>query len=181
MRILLFRDAFTPASPPKVTSFLTQVVRRAAEQGYELRELVSYHTDADKGEERYTADMRRRLDGEVLSFDPQVIHVHGVGTLGHLALESGVPYLVSAFGEELLIGQTGFASRSQAQQALENAGFVVIDGEQARRYMEDSFGGLESLLVVPEMEASSDADSFDWLWPLYRQIVAARRGPRPTE
>lgn len=177
MRILLFRDASTPAAPPKVTSFLTQLVRQAAEQGHELRELISHDTHAGKGIVERQAELRRQLDGEVLSFDPQVIHVHGLGAPGHLALESGVPYLVSVFGDELAIVQSGAHLRSQAQQALENAGRIVVDGESTRRQLEEAFGMLERIEVVPQMAPSCDAWSAHWLWPFYEQVLAARRPP----
>ena len=41
------------------------------------------------------------LDTEIADFDPQIIHCHHTWVLGHLALESGVPYVLMAQRDEL--------------------------------------------------------------------------------
>ena len=176
MRILLVRDRFTSASPPVLTRFITQLVRQAAADGHELRELVPNRTGDDKGFDENRTAVRVLLDQEVAVFDPQVIHVQGIGVLGHLALETGVPYVISAFNQDLTIGQIGSSVRSFSQQAVENAGGVLVDSEETRRRVLAGFGELEAVVVVEEMADPDAPGSLERLWQLYNKIVAARRG-----
>ncbi|HVX12208.1 MAG TPA: hypothetical protein VHC22_13590 [Pirellulales bacterium] len=190
MRILLVRDRFTPTSPPEVaasTLLLSQLVRQATEAGHSMRELVPNVTDTDKGPHQFRAAMRLRLDAEVSDYDPQVIHVQGVGLLGHLALETGVPYLILTFGEELAASLAGSTVRADAQQAIENAGRIVVDTPQAREQILTAFGEIDTIIVADRLaefssspeaaEGSGDAGgpSLDWLWAMYCEIVARRR------
>jgi hypothetical protein len=195
MRILLVRDRFTPPWLSETLAsalFLSQLVRQAAEAGHQLRELAPNVTAADKGGREFLAAMRLRLDGEVADFDPQVIHLQGIGLLGHLALESGVPYLILALGEdleELTVGQDGSTLHTAAQQAVENAGRIVVDSPEARRRVLASFGELDDIVVSEELATLGSAEnatdpncrtgsaSLDWLWNLYREIVTRRRRP----
>jgi hypothetical protein len=177
MRILLARASFTPSSPQKATTFIKQVVRQAPLDGHDLRELVASTTDADSDLERFRTKTRRRLDDEMLGFDPQVVHVHGIGLLGHLTLETGAPYLISAFAEEFSTLPGSPALAGLIQQAVENAGRVVVDCPEARDRVAAVFGRLESIVVAAELGSPDGcADSFNWLWSLYERIAAKRRG-----
>lgn len=178
MRILLLHDALLPPSPVRVTTFLTQVVRHARDAGHDLRELVSHITDADKGLDRLRAVMRSRLDTEIANFDPQVVHVHGLGVLGHLALESGAPYVVSIFAQELLPVQRESTLHKQVQQALENAGCLIVDSDETRRTLETTFGEVQSVAIASESDQSQADEPLGWLWQVYREVVA-RRGLKP--
>jgi hypothetical protein len=174
MRILLVRDALTSASPPKVTVFLTQLAIQAAAAGHELRELVSNRTDDDIGLAENRAAMRMSLDREVAVFDPQVIHIQGIGVLGHLALETGVPYVISAFSEELAVGQVGSKLHNFSQQAVENAGCVLVESDHTRRRLLAEFGEVETIVVANEITNAPVETGLAWLWQLYRQIADAR-------
>lgn len=174
MRILLLYDSRPPLPPTRVTTFLTQVVRRARDAGHDLRELVPHDTDAGKGLDDFRARMRGRLDTEIRGFDPQIIHIHGLGVLGHLALESGAPYVISVFADELARAQGESTWRSHIQEAMENAGCVIVDSEETRRVIETMFGDVQAVAIAVETGPASDADSFGWLWETYR-VVSARR------
>ena len=160
-----------------MTTFLTQLMRQAADAGYQVRELIPNATLGGEDNDQFRAGMRRQLDAEMAGFDPQVIHVQGIGVLGHLALETGAPYLISAFAEELASGQIGSTVRVYAQQAIENAGRIVVDTSQARQQLLSDFGDIETILVAEELDQVPTIEcSFDWLWQIYREIAAARRG-----
>lgn len=174
MRILLLHDSLPPLSPLKATTFLTQVVRHAQDAGHDLRELVPHHTDAGKGVDPFRTLMRRRLDIEIIDFDPQVIHVHGLGVLGHLALESGAPYVVSAFAEELSLVQAESTECQHAQEAIENAGCVIVDGDETRRAIEDLFGEVQAVAIAGAGAEAVAERSLQWLWGIYQEVVARR-------
>ncbi|HET6880204.1 MAG TPA: hypothetical protein VFI31_08620 [Pirellulales bacterium] len=178
MRILLARDSFTPTSPRKATTFIEQLVRQAPFAGHELRELVVDCIETDDEPEPFRTTTRRRLDEEIGSFDPQVVHVHGVSLLGHLVLETGAPYLISAFSEDFLSEPDGLVADSPIQQAFENAARVLVDSPAARQSIQDQFGELDTIAIIPDMTAaSSPADSYAWLWEVYRLVAATRRAP----
>ncbi|HQU42928.1 MAG TPA: hypothetical protein PK867_08950 [Pirellulales bacterium] len=143
-------------------------------------------TDAGKGFEASRHEWRRRLDCEVREFDPQIVHVQGIGMIGHLVLESGVPYLLSTWGHEVPECQRDGRLYDLAQQVLENAGRVLVDGQATRRAVEATFGAPERPIVCladqgwPTMSAlpaqEVAAPSLDWLWGIYREIVVRRAG-----
>jgi hypothetical protein len=184
MRILLLRNASILATPPLATRLLTQLVRQARQAGHELRELVPHPTEGGNGLDRFRSEMRGHLDAEVAGFDPHIIHVNGIGILGHLALETGVPYLISAFGEEFT-AHARAAVPNYAQQAVENAGRVLVDSRQARDQVIAAFGHLDTIVVLPrkepflresEIECASHDLPFEWLNRLYLDILSDRHG-----
>lgn len=144
--------------------------------GHDLRELVPHDTEFGKGGDELRAQMRRRLDIEISDFDPEVIHVHGLGMLGHLALESGAPYVISAFADELLLVQNDSARRKYSQEAVENAGYLIVDADKTRREIETLFGEVQAVAVAAGADESEVEGSLEWLWEVYRQVVARRGG-----
>ena len=56
---------------------------------------------SDEQLHRLRDTLRQALDQEIADFDPQIVHGQHVWMLGHLALESGVPYVLTARPEEL--------------------------------------------------------------------------------
>ena len=50
----------------------------------------------------YRERTRRRLDELIESFNPHVIHAQHIWVQGQLALETGVPYVLNAWGPELI-------------------------------------------------------------------------------
>jgi hypothetical protein len=86
---------------------------------------------------RYRDCQRRRLDNLILHFDPHMIHCQHVWLLGQLALESGVPYVLSAWETEFIDLDARF--RPLAEQAAENAGRIYLADEPTRRRMQSAF------------------------------------------
>src|SRR5262249_22584109 len=63
------------------------------------RQLFSALTDVQLVQ--YRDVLRLALDDEVDEFNPHIVHGQHVWVLGHLALEAGVPYVLSTDGSEL--------------------------------------------------------------------------------
>src|SRR5262249_16411445 len=70
--------------------------------------------------------LRRALDEEIVAFDPQIIHCEQLWLFGHLALESGVPYVLVVHDEELVEASRDARYERLAQEAAENAGRIVV-------------------------------------------------------
>lgn len=73
----------------------------------------------------YRRVLRKRLDNEVHQFNPHVIHCQHIWVLGHLALETGVPYLLTAHAAELDALSSDPRYMRFAHQAAENAGRIL--------------------------------------------------------
>jgi hypothetical protein len=134
---------------------------------------------------QYRERLRRRLDAQVLQFDPHVIHVQHVWVLGQLALETGVPYVLSAWGPELVDAESDKRYRALAQQAAENAGRIVAADEAAKREVENLFGraGDHTLLMPEELRLtdtrvsqSSRLAAAGRLRALYQAVLDERFG-----
>ena len=74
----------------------------------------------------YRDALRRHLDAEVDAFDPHVIHAQHIWIGGQLALETGVPYVLNAWGPELDDCAADPRYRRWVDQAAENAGQILV-------------------------------------------------------
>ena len=74
---------------------------------------------------QYRDRLRRKLDAMILKFDPHILHVQHVWVLGQLALETGVPYVLNAWGPELVDAAADPRFRELAEQAAENASRIL--------------------------------------------------------
>ncbi len=74
----------------------------------------------------YRDALRHHLDAEVDGFDPHVIHAQYIWIAGQLVLETGVPYVLNAWGPELLDCAADPRYRRWADQAAENAGQILV-------------------------------------------------------
>ena len=163
---------------------MSQLVRQAVCAGDELHDLTPHITEKGNSGQGFRRRQRQRIDAEVAAFDPKIIHVHGLGSLGHLALETGVPYLMSTWGDELVAPQPEARWHIYAQQAAENAGQIVVNNHQTEQRVLSAFGDCTQRIVLLSARgwpaassatmAIDEAPPLDWLWDLYREIVAQR-------
>lgn len=114
----------------------------------------------------YRDVLRHELDVEVDSFDPQIIHAQHVWMWGQLALESGVPYVVSAWGPEFVSRARDDRYRLFADQAAENAGRIFVPDEHIRREVLEAFDdvALRTMLMADRVDAelaSALADQYE--------------------
>lgn len=127
-------------------------------------------TDAQLAD--YRDENRRLLDLEVEAFDPQIIHAQHIWIQGHLALETGVPYVVSAALDELEAYRRDARFRPLAQQAAENAGRILVESEAVRVEVTKTFGEVaDRVEVVPH-----SAQWIERIVAIYEKVLAARFG-----
>lgn len=91
---------------------------------------------------RYRDTLRRGLDREVAEFDPQIIHCQHAWLFAQLALESGVPYVVTAHGEELSVGDDPRFAPLLAE-AAENAGCLITATQALMRAFQNRYHDVE--------------------------------------
>lgn len=103
------------------------------------RSSQSFYALSDEQIARYRDVLRRCLDEEISAFDPQVVHAQHIGLLGHLALEAGVPYVLSATGSDLLAYAADERYRRFAEEAAENAGRILAHSNDTRRQVLATF------------------------------------------
>jgi hypothetical protein len=97
----------------------------------------------------YRDRLRRRLDGAIEVFDPDLIHCQQVWLFGHLALESGAPYVMTAQGPELAALRSDGRYRRLVEQAVENAGGILAANATACNELLALFPDAADL-VLPE-------------------------------
>jgi len=124
---------------------------------------------------RYREALRRSLDAEIAEFNPHVVHVQHIWLLAHLALEAGVPYLVTAHGPELAAYRANPRFQRFADEAAENAGRIVVANENLRQEVIATFGDLDGRIVQPP-GTEQTSDSLGFLQTLYHAVVADRFG-----
>ena len=116
----------------------------------------TFETLSDLQLAAYREALRRLLDREVDDFDPHMIHAQHIWVQGQLALETGVSYLLSAWGEELESYAADPRYRPLADQAAENAGKILVSNEAMRdRVVERFESTAERTLVVPKLSAET--------------------------
>jgi len=131
-------------------------------------ESLSFLTLGDEQLAAYRDQIRRQLDAEIDRFDPDVIHAQHVWVQGQLALETGVPYLLSAWGPELVEYKKDARYRMLADQAAENAGRILTANQALLEEVASTFEGLagrvwamgaelklDSPVVTPPMQAAA--------------------------
>ena len=104
----------------------------------------------------YRDQLRRELDAEVEDFDPQIIHAQHVWLWAQLALETGVPYVVNAWGPEFVSRARDDRYRPLADQAAENASRLFVPDEHVRREVLNTFEDLaQRTILLPAIADSS--------------------------
>jgi glycosyltransferase involved in cell wall biosynthesis len=120
---------------------------------------ASRNTYADLSDDqfdRYRDTMRRELDRQVSEFDPQVIHCQHTGPLAHLALETGVPYVLTAHAASLRTTSEDPRLQPLAEQAAENAAAVIASSEHLAAAVRRTFDGVDVRLEVVRPELARD-------------------------
>jgi hypothetical protein len=124
----------------------------------------------------YRDRLREWLDAEIDAFDPHMIHVQHVWLLGHLALEAGVPYVVTVWGPELSMFVADRRFERLVQETAENAGRLFVTSAEQAQEVRAAFGELETEIVTicPGYEVT--AECRDQLLGEYRQVLVDRFG-----
>jgi Glycosyl transferase 4-like domain len=132
----------------------------------------------------YRERTRRRLDELIESFNPHVIHAQHVWVQGQLALETGVPYVLNAWGPELIDYASDERYRRLADQAAENAGQILVPNALLLQQLVTLFeSAAERTQIMPAglhlTESASPAEQGQAagdLLALYQTVLAERFG-----
>ena len=106
----------------------------------------------------YRSEFRKHLDQEVSQFDPHIIHVQHLWVQAELALETGVPYVVSAYAEDFAAYDADPRYRALADQAAENASRIFITDPLLRKPILDRYPDIARYRVCPFSQADVQAN-----------------------
>lgn len=122
--------------------------------------------------------LRKALDAEIESFNPHLLHAQHIWLLGHLALEMGVPYVLSAWEAELTTCRLDNRYVRLAQEAAENAGRILVSALRLADEVHALFGELDGRVTAADGQAAWLADGAAPVMSIYREVLTARYGPR---
>lgn len=103
----------------------------------------------------YRDMLRVEFDREIDLYDPCMVHVQHLWFFGHLALEAGVPYVVSAHGGEFVAGRIDARFRRYMQETAENACRIFTHDAAAAAGTAALVGNLEGRVVPAPTTAES--------------------------
>lgn len=122
----------------------------------------------------YRQEFRQYLDQEVAEFDPQIIHSQHIWLEGQLALETGVPYLLTGWEPELDWWPDP-RFYPLVEQAAENASRIVVHSQAlAERIASQAEGVKDRLVVLAEVASSNAAELGRRMEELYRAAFRER-------
>jgi hypothetical protein len=144
---------------------------------------------SDRQLAQYRERTRRRLDALIDTFDPHVIHAQHIWVQGQLALETGVPYLLNAWGPELIDYSSDERYRRLADQAAENAGRILVPHATLLEQVVTMFDAVaERAQVMPaglhlseSASATEQVQAAAELLALYQNVLAERFGDQQAE
>lgn len=125
--------------------------------------------------------LREEFDREIDLYDPCIVHVQHVWLFGHLALEAGIPYVLSAHPHEFEVAKTDARYRRYMQETAENACRILAHGS-AVRSVTDLVGDLEGRVVPFPLPADDALGKTRWWEPLpamYQASLIERFGKLP--
>jgi hypothetical protein len=132
----------------------------------------------------YRELVRRQLDAEVAEFDPHVVHCLHLSVEAQLALETGVPYVVSVGASDWAAAGRDPRARRLVQQAAENASLVLTASEAVAEQLAaavDELGERLHVLALPDDAADPAWDlAVAALVELYVGVWEARFGQPPV-
>ena len=139
---------------------------------------------SDRQLTEYRDVLREEFDRQIDLYDPSIVHCQHVFLFGHLALEAGVPYVLSAYGDEFAAYDADPRYRRFMQEAAENAGRILTHDAAAARGVEALVGSLEGRVVPFPLPGADQLHSGRWWQPLpqlYSDVVVERFGRLPDE
>lgn len=91
------------------------------------RSLTTFYELEDKQIINYLAVWRAHINQAIIEFQPDIIHAHHVWVTPFAASETGLPYVISVHGTDLMGFEKGPRYRQMALSAAENAfGLIAI-------------------------------------------------------
>jgi predicted nucleic acid-binding protein len=127
----------------------------------------------------YHDALRNALDLEIDGFNPHLVHAHYLSLPAHLALEAGVPYVVSVYGPDLELAASDRRLHSATQEAAENAGHLLLHAPPLLGAIERQFGELDRGRTLFNAAASTDVELAKQLAAIYEGVLLNRYGAIP--
>jgi hypothetical protein len=145
---------------------------------------LTFAAVSDQQLAQYRERTRRRLDALIETFNPHVIHAQHIWVQGQLALETGVPYVLNAWGPELIDYSSDERYRRLADQAAENAGRILVPHATLLQQVVSMFDAVaervqimsEGLHLAESASAAAQAQAAAELLALYQAVLAERFG-----
>ena len=111
---------------------------------------VAFSQLSDGQLSEYRENLRRRLDGQIDRFNPHVLHGQHLWLQGQLALETGVPYVLNAWHDELAGPAADARFQDLVAQAAENASRILVPDEAVRARVAAAFdGAVDRTMIMP--------------------------------
>jgi len=143
----------------------------------------SFAALSDRQLSDYRDLLRAEFDREVDLYDPCIVHVQHVWLFGHLALEAGIPYVLSAHPHEFETAKTDARYRRYMQETAENACRILAHDATAAR-LNELVGDLEGRVVPFALPAGDALEKSRWWEPLpelYQASLIERFGKLPDQ
>jgi hypothetical protein len=134
---------------------------------------VAFDQLTDRQLSQYREALRRALDREVDEFNPHLIHADAIWLWGHLALETGAAYVLSASLAELETRQANPRFARFTDEAAENAGRILVAENSVRAAVLDTFDVSDARVVQVAPGAH------DEIAAVYRRVLKERYGDEP--
>jgi hypothetical protein len=120
----------------------------------------------------YRQAFRAAMDDEINHWNPNIIHTQHAGIHAQLALETGVPFVCTAWGAELDLADRDPRYYRLVEQAVENAGRILISSEEIGRRLQAICEGIDDRLVFADSQALSPTA----LSAIYQSVLDERFG-----
>jgi len=96
------------------------------------RSTTTFYELTDAQMDAYVQAWRQAVDEAIAEFEPDVIHAHHVWVTSYVAHETGLPYVITCHGTDLMGFQKGPRYRPMALAAAANACAIIAISRQVR-------------------------------------------------
>ena len=96
------------------------------------RSKTTFYELSDGQIQEYLDAWRRHVNQAIADFQPDIIHAHHVWITPYIASETGLPYVISCHGTDLMGFKNGPRYRNYALTAAQNAHAVIAISHQVR-------------------------------------------------
>ncbi len=138
---------------------------------WELTASPSFNALSNAQLAAYREAFRAAIDTEIEHFNPQVVHIQHLWIDGHLVLESGAPYVVSAYAGELATADADARFLRYVQETAENAGKILVADAAIRNQLANRFDLHPDRFIAQQLP-------IDELTKHYQAVHNARFGSR---
>jgi len=122
------------------------------------RSTVTFFDLDDNQIEMYLSAFRRAIKRAVEEFKPDIIHSQHIWLLSWLAIETGIPYIVTAHGTDLMGYQKGSRFRKYADEAALGAKRIITISNDNNKLVRELFPACSDRVVL--MQNGYDTERF---------------------